>query len=266
MDFREIAYYIGKGEIEGVKDEVLRFSQDEGFIRCMRFHNLGPIIYAHFPELREVFALDMAVSKARWKVWKEAKGVFEISPVPVVALKGVDVGRYYPVPEMRFISDVDVWVSKRNIGELSDHLVKHGFRHVADVPNQRIFQFEGLRFEIHTSLTRFPYPPFISEDGIEEHSKRHRGNLHYPDVDLALSVMYVHAYKSMYIKTSFKAIWWYDEMLLKEAGGKTLGIPKVKRAQVWFMGVGPADLLCEETNYDLRIRVKYLIHALKMWV
>ncbi|NPB04747.1 MAG: nucleotidyltransferase family protein [Thermotogae bacterium] len=238
---------------------------NEDLIRWIRFHHLGPLVYYHYPPLRDAFLLDWATSLNRWKVWREARPKLIKSPVPVAVFKGVALGRFYPKPETRFISDVDLWVKKEDLDELDEYLKGEGFRHVMDVPGQRIFRYRGLPFEVHVKFTRFPYPDLKTET-ILYHLIQWEGNLFVPDKDLSLSLLYLHAYKSMYVKTSFKALWWYDELLLRERGAQPIGGTRILKAANWFASVSERDLRSTLLSSSLLNSLLYYLHGIKLFL
>ncbi len=263
MMYGEVLYAIAHGHLERVKGEVRSLLQEDAFVRWVRFHHMGSLLYDLLPESKEVFLLDRATSMSRWLLWDELRRILVRSPVPVVAFKGVAVGELYPNRLQRFISDVDLWITdKEHMRELTAYLTSSGLSWEMDVPNQRIFRYKGLPVEVHTAFTRFPYPKGLGAD--EVLVRRDEGSLYFPDESTSLSILYLHAYKSMYVRTSFKAIWWYDERLLLERGAKPVGGRVIEACRRWFSSVGPKDLRGDYLEDTPMNRLRYLWHGFKL--
>jgi len=264
LRYPDILHTVAKGEVERVREYVLRLKDDPHFVRWVRFHQMGSLFYDLFPETRDVFLLDRATSLNRWSVWERLREILREAPVPIMAFKGVAVGELYPNRLQRLVSDVDLWVGKGNIEKLTAYLIGRGLVRVMDVPGQRIFRYMGLPVEVHTAFTRFPYPSGIGKEDVLSHMRRVEGNLFFPDEDLSLSLLYVHAYKSMYVRTTFKAIWWYDERLLKDRGAKALSSRVVEACGRWFLSVKPDDLRDRYLEDTFINRLRYVWHAIKL--
>ena len=264
MRYPDILHAVAKGEAERVRRDVVRLKDDPHFVRWVRFHQMGSLFYDLFPETREIFLLDRATSLSRWRVWSGLREILKEAPVPVMAFKGVAVGELYPDRLQRLISDVDLWVEEGKLEKLTAYLIDRGLERVMDVPGQRIFRYMGLPVEVHTAFTRFPYPSGIGEGDVLDHMVREEGNLFFPDEDLSLSLLYVHAYKSMYVKTTFKAIWWYDERLLTGRGAKVLNSRLVEACRRWFLSVKPADLRDRYLEDSLLNRLRYVWHGVRL--
>ena len=264
MMYSDVLYAVGRGEFESVREDILRLLRDDTFVRWVRFHHMGSLLYDLLPGAKEVFLLDRATSMNRWLLWNDLRDILVRSPVPVMAFKGVAVGELYPDRFQRFISDVDLWVERGDMEEMTAYLTSFGLRWEMDVPNQRIFRYEGLPVEVHTAFTRFPYPDGIGVKEVLTHRRRVEGSLFFPDESLSLSILYLHAYKSMYVRTSFKAIWWYDERLLLGRGAKPVGGRVIEACRRWFSSVGPEDLRGEHLEDTLFNRLKYLWHGFRL--
>lgn len=264
MMYGEVLYAVAKGNLRAVREEVIRLAERPDFVRWVRFHQMGSLFYDLFPEISGTFLLDRATAMSRWGVWDRLRERLKDSPVPVVAFKGVTVGELYPNRLQRFISDADLWVRREDLDRVTEFLKGVGARWVMDVPGQRIFRYEGLPVEVHTAFTRFPYPSGIGEGDILRHIRRVEGNLFFPDCDLSLSILYVHAYKSMYVRTSFKAIWWHEEGLLLKRGAKPIGGRVVRASARWFSSVKPGMLRGDYLEDSPKNRLLYLWHGLRM--
>ena len=261
----EVLYTVAHEDVGRIRDLVVPLLKDERFVRWVRFHQMGSLLYDLLPEARETFLLDRATSISRWKIWDTLREILIRSPVPVLAFKGVAVGEIYPNRLQRLISDVDLWVDREDLDEISRYLTFSGLKWEMDVPNQRIFRYEGLPVEVHTAFTRFPYPRGIGKKEVMEHRRRLEGNLFFPDESLSLSILYLHAYKSMYVKTTFKAVWWYDERLLLRRGARAVGGKVIEVCKRWFHSVQPRELRGEYLEDNLTNRLRYLWHGIKLW-
>jgi len=250
--------------LDEVREFLVEHRSDGRLLRWIRFHQLGPLLYSEIPEMRDVLLLDWATSSSRWRIWDEISRILADAPVPVVAFKGVAVGRLYPSRFQRMLSDADLWVRKEDLEPLSDHLTAMGFKYVMDTRGQRIFRFRGLPVEVHTSFTRFPYPQILNVNDVLGHIHPLNGSLHVPDPDLSLSILYLHAYKSMYVRTAFKAVWWHDELLLRRSGAKVVGGARMRRIERWFRTIDERHLRDSPLPFTLGNRLRYLLHGLRL--
>lgn len=240
--------------------ELIPKLEREKLIRWIRYHFLGSMLYEVFPDLEEL-ALDRAQTVIFWGIIGEIVEILANSPVDVVVFKGGHIKDFYPNPYWRMVSDLDVYVKRKEIENLEGYLFDFGFKKVSVGYYQRSYKYKGISIEVHNRFARRLYPDVIKEDLVFKHSERVKGSVLYPNKDLELTIFYFHAYKSAYT-TSFRAIWWLDESFLKSAGAKPLNIPKIKTCIEWFKSFNWKNLICEDPP-RIYTSILGILHALK---
>lgn len=77
--------------------------------------------------------------------------------IPFFSVKGLEVARYYPVPGLRTMGDLDVVVEPGRLEEAVDVLKAHGFVQSPDPDDSGVHvwscDYKGMHFEFHDRLT-----------------------------------------------------------------------------------------------------------------
>lgn len=80
--------------------------------------------------------------------------VFSACQKPYILLKGAAIRKYYPYPEMRTSSDIDIFVHEEDLAAFSDALVRNaGYKRIREAAyDVRLVSPTGLSFELHYKL------------------------------------------------------------------------------------------------------------------
>lgn len=80
---------------------------------------------------------------------KKMIGVLDAAGVPVIILKGVAVGRYYPRPDYRPMGDIDALARPKDMPLAIESLEKHGFRATEKEGHHVLINYNGFLIELH---------------------------------------------------------------------------------------------------------------------
>lgn len=156
------------------KLDVLAEEEWERLVQIAKKHGVLPLLYSELAEHQslpknlqqkvECVARQTALQQYRLLfLSKYLNGFFQKANIPAVILKGVTVGAYYPVPELRKSGDVDVLLLNPNdIEAAKRHLEKAGYLVKEEQLALHHICFstpEGIDIELHTMLAE----PFDNE-------------------------------------------------------------------------------------------------------
>lgn len=83
--------------------------------------------------------------------WLKEKGI------RVAVLKGLSCSRFYPVPEIRALGDIDLLIDKENMARLGFYLQKQGYSQTKNEHSFHIgYHGNGIAIELHYAVTQFP--------------------------------------------------------------------------------------------------------------
>ena len=78
--------------------------------------------------------------------------LFASHGIAAAFVKGAVLRRYYPVPELREMGDIDLLIPSAQRGETDRILKENGFSCLIGAGDEWIYTGRGLRMEIHTNL------------------------------------------------------------------------------------------------------------------
>lgn len=116
-------------------------------------HEVGAIVYRETkaPALEKAFLYTLAADRKRRRLDAEIRGALQEAGIPCFLVKGLFVARYYPVPALRSMGDLDYVTNDREA--VQKVLEKKGY--VFSEKNDRAdwhFSKNDIEFELHNRL------------------------------------------------------------------------------------------------------------------
>ena len=89
----------------------------------------------------------------RKKVLENLKSVFDKQGIMFFTIKGIEVSKYYPLPALRTMGDIDIVVHVEDKKRVGKELKNLGFKYISEYSGkeQRYF-YQGMYFDLHDHL------------------------------------------------------------------------------------------------------------------
>lgn len=92
------------------------------------------------------------VSSAHISLGEKLMALLEGNGISCIPFKGAVIRRFYPVPELRTFSDIDILVDEDKFEAAHSLLLENGFSQTDGQVGVRGYKKDGFHFEIHTTL------------------------------------------------------------------------------------------------------------------
>lgn len=133
------------------------------FYHLARTHYVGGMVYlalktstdlplSLLPHLKHLFDFTVSCSVRRKIQTQEAEQALCQAQIPHIYFKGQELCRYYPVPEVRLMSDVDILIRRQDGRKVEDALEKAGFTQKSKSINGYVYEKNQILLEIHTAF------------------------------------------------------------------------------------------------------------------
>ena len=134
----------------------------EEVFRLSRIHQIGGIVYYQckgslpqemLPVFKQRYELDVFQYVKRSTMFRQIRQAFIENGISCFTVKGLSVARYYPVPALRTMGDLDI-VIRGEDRDNADRLLKdNGFRNTSHIDDREWIYFkDGLEYELHDHL------------------------------------------------------------------------------------------------------------------
>jgi len=115
-------------------------------------HQVGPIFFKQtkLDIFRDAFFQQINLQMHQTWVMEELNRLMD--GIPYFTLKGVQVAKYYPNPELRIMSDLDYVVHPEDKEKVCDRLIKWGAELQKKSEGEWIFSKDAILIELHSAL------------------------------------------------------------------------------------------------------------------
>lgn len=137
------------------------------FCRLAQMHYVGGMVYLalknrpDIPEdalarLKHLFEFTVSCSVRRVIQTKEVEAALCSAEIPHIYFKGQELCRYYPVPEVRLMSDVDILIRAQDRRQMERTLEDAGFTLKHKNITEHVYEKNQIKLEVHTEFAQGP--------------------------------------------------------------------------------------------------------------
>ena len=130
--------------------------------RLSQMHQIGGIVYCQckesmpqetLPAFKQRYELDVFQYVKRATMFRQIRQLFRENGISCFTVKGLSVARYYPVPALRTMGDLDIVIHREDRDKADSLLKDHGFRNTSHIDDREWIYFkDGMEYELHDHL------------------------------------------------------------------------------------------------------------------
>ena len=139
-------------------------------------HCVTGIVYSQIKENKDFCATDVKIQEAFKHQFagsiirslslendlKRLKELFDKEKIPFALLKGAVVQKYYPLPELRTMGDIDIVIHPEHRDIVHGLMRDAGYNSDYTIEPVWVYSKNGITYEIHTQMMTSPYKRFDS--------------------------------------------------------------------------------------------------------
>ncbi len=136
----------------------------DGFLRLISEHHITAMIYHGLHNcgiaveeatknlLLKSVVSQMTLDEKQRGTLSEIRSLFNENSIDYIVLKGSTLKEFYPSPEMRVMSDIDVLIKLRQYETIKKLLKSNGYEEIKETNHELIWKKDGVFIELHKIL------------------------------------------------------------------------------------------------------------------